>query len=102
MTEDDWTNPHTRCLGLRLDGDAIAEVDARGDRIVDDTVLMLFNAHHAPVVFCLPPHRRGMRWEITLDTRDSTGRRGRRGMRGGDPYRLEGRNLALLRLQERP
>jgi hypothetical protein len=29
MTEDDWTGPHTRCLGLRLAGDAIDEVDGR-------------------------------------------------------------------------
>jgi pullulanase/glycogen debranching enzyme len=46
MTEEDWRDPQARCIGLRLAGDAIDEVDARGERIVDDTFLLLLNAHH--------------------------------------------------------
>ena len=30
MSDDDWHDPQARCLGLRLAGDAIEEVDARG------------------------------------------------------------------------
>jgi len=48
MTDQDWANAHTRCLALRLSGDAIEEVDAHGQPIVDDTLLLLLNAHHEP------------------------------------------------------
>ncbi len=98
MTEDDWTNPHTRCLGLRLSGDAIEEIDAKGERIVDDTFLILLNAYHEPVGFTLPAHRRGVRWETVLDTRTPEGRRHQRSLKGGEVYELEGRSVALLRL----
>ncbi len=102
MIDDDWNNSRTRCLGLRLAGDAIEEVDARGDRITDDTFLILLNAYHEPLPFVLPAHRPGVRWEVILDTRTPDGHRRHRAMRGGEPYDLEGRCLALLRLQARP
>ena len=39
LTEDDWGNGQMRCLGLRLAGDAIEEVDDMGEPIVGDTFL---------------------------------------------------------------
>src|SRR5439155_23011893 len=99
-TDDDWTNPHTRCLGLRLSGDAMDEVDAAGHPVSDDTVLVLLNAHHDGIPFVLPAHRRGLRWEPLLDTAAEAARR-RRTLRGGDVYDLEGRSLAVLLLRRR-
>jgi glycogen operon protein len=101
MTEEDWQNPHSRCLGLRLAGDAIDEVDSRGQRITGDTLLVLLNAHHEPIPFVLPAHRRRIRWETLVDTRTASGRSDRRPLRGGDAYVLEGRSLALLRQRVR-
>jgi glycogen operon protein len=101
MTEEDWNNPHARSLGLRLAGDALAEVDAWDDPIVDDTFLVLLNAHHEPIPFVLPAHRPGVRWEIVLDSRAPDGRRPLRPLRGGQSYDLEGRSVALLRLSRR-
>ena len=103
ITEEDWTNPHTRCLGLRLSGDAIEEVDAQGKPVVDDTLLILLNAYHEPISFILPAHRRGVRWETLLDTRMADGQRRQHPVRGGESYDLEGRSVVLLRLrQEKP
>jgi glycogen operon protein len=99
MADEDWNNPGARSLGLRLAGDAMAEVDARGNRIADDTLLILLNAHHEPLTFVLPAHRAKVRWEVLLDTRESTGVRRHRLLRGGEAYDLEARSLALLRLR---
>jgi isoamylase len=99
MTEKDWKNPETRCIGLRLAGDAIEEVDARGNRTLGDTLLILLNAHYEPIQFVLPAHRPKMRWELLIDTREATGRRSQRPTGGGVPYNLEGRSLALFRLK---
>lgn len=68
MTEEDWNNPEIRCFGLRLAGDAIEEMDMRGNRIVDDTLLILLNAHTELILFVLPAHRAKVRWELILDT----------------------------------
>jgi isoamylase len=102
MTEEDWTNPQTRCLGLRLAGDAIEEVDPDGRPVVDDTLLIVLNAHHEPLAFTLPAHRRGVKWEVILDTRIPDGRRLHRPMKGGEAYELEARSLSVLQLRGKP
>ena len=98
MTEEDWQNSGTRAFGLRLAGDANEEVDDRGERIVDDTFLILINGFWEPLSFVLPAHRSGVRWEPALDTRDAAppGRGGAR--RGGQTYDMESRSLAVFRL----
>jgi glycogen operon protein len=98
MTDEDWNNGFARCLGLRLAGDAIEEVDARGNRILDDTLLILLNAHHEPVNFVLPAHRRKVRWQVVFDTREEKIKHRQRLIRGGTEYPLEARSMALLRL----
>ena len=98
MTDDDWNNGFARCLGLRLAGDAIEEVDARGNRILDDTLLTLLNAHHEPVNFVLPAHRRKVRWEVVFDTKEEKIKHRQRLIRGGTEYPLEARSMVLLRL----
>jgi isoamylase len=99
MMEDEWNNGFTRCLGLRLAGDAIEETDEKGQPIVGDTFLLLLNAHHEAIPFILPAHRARVRWELVLDTHDwETGPRVPV-FRAGDNYPLEARSLAVLRLR---
>ena len=102
MTEEGWQDPLTRCLGLRLAGDAISDVDAHGNQITDDTFLVLLNAHHESIPFLLPAHRPRVRWEVVLDTRTPDGPRGHRLLRGGEAYDLADRSLVLLRLRGHP
>src|SRR5438067_3396301 len=99
MTQDDWTNPITRCFGLRLAGDAIQERDVMGRRIVDDTFFVMLNAHHEPMGFTLPAHRNDIRWEPVLDTREPTGQRKAEALSGGDVYDMEARSVVVLRLR---
>jgi isoamylase len=98
VTEDDWTNPLTRCLGLRIAGDALDEVDEHGRPLRDDTLLLVINAHWEPVRFVLPAHRPGLRWEPLLYTGRPDGHVRPRALRAGAGYDIEARSLALLRL----
>ncbi len=100
MTEEDWTRGYVRCLGMRLAGDALEEVDARGNRIVDDTFLVLFNAHHEPISCTLPAHKRGVRWQMVFDTaRSPFSKNGTSLLKAGGSYELESRSLVVLRLR---
>jgi isoamylase len=102
MTEDDWNQGYARCLGVRLAGDAIAEVDSYGNQIKDDTFLILLNAHHEPMTFVLPAHKRGVRWELVFDTRDGlpSGTRSQY-LKGGESYDLEHRSMTVLKLKSK-
>src|SRR5215467_5855166 len=99
MTEDEWNNGFTRCLGLRLAGDDSEEMDWGGQPIVADTFLQLLNAHHEAIPFILPAHKARVRWELMLDTRDWDLGPRVPAFRAGETYPLEGRSLAVLRLR---
>jgi glycogen operon protein len=70
MTDADWNNQEDRALGALLDGEAIAETDAHGQRIVGDTLLILFNASSTGATFTLPVRGHGTRWVALADTAD--------------------------------
>jgi len=98
MTDEEWNAESVRYLGVRLAGDAIDDIDELGERITGDTLLILLNAHHEAVPFVLPAHKKGTRWELTLDTADGRKGKGKRLARGGRTYDLRERSLALFRL----
>ncbi len=97
MTDEAWNAGFVKCLGVRLAGDLIGEVDERGEPIVGDTLLLLLNAHWEPIPFTLPAHKDGQHWELVLDTARPTRRPARRTR--GRPYDLRDRSLAVFRIQ---
>ena len=73
MTDVSWHAVAGQCVGMRLDGDAMGldVVDAGGRQILDDTVLVLFNAGPTLVDFSLPPEPAcGSPWRLVFDTAD--------------------------------
>jgi isoamylase len=96
MTDAMWSSPDVRCLGVRLNGDAIDEVDERGARIVGDTLLLLLNADDVPIAFTLPLMRPEERWETLIDTADPWAPPRR--LRPGGRYELLSRSMAVLKL----
>jgi isoamylase len=70
MSEEDWEAGFAKSLGVFLNGDGIIAPDQRGDRIVDDTFYLLFNAHYEAVKFKLPDTKWGQSWSTALDTAD--------------------------------
>src|SRR5574337_1683315 len=99
MSDQDWEAGYVKSLALRLAGDAIDETDEKGRPIVDDTLLILLNAHHTSLTFTLPAHKRGVRWQPLLDTSTGSFYPKKAGLiRGGNHYEIEARSLAVLRL----
>ena len=68
MTDDDWAAGFAKSLSVFLNGDAISEPDPRGERIADDSFLLLFNASELDLEFCIPPQRYGEQWLKVLDS----------------------------------
>jgi isoamylase len=68
MTDRDWAAGFAKSFGVFLNGLAIAEPDARGAQVRDESFLLLFNAHHEALTFTLPPDQFGETWECVLDT----------------------------------
>ena len=67
MTEEAWNNEEARSLMIFLNGEAIREPDSRGQRIVDDSFLLLFNADPEPCTFQIPEGH-GSGWKVAIST----------------------------------
>lgn len=95
MTEEHWNNSFAKSLAIYLHGKGIHTLSAKGEPIVDDSIYVIFNAHHEPLAYTLPHAKYGKQWIKNLDTH--------RGVIGpedtfhpGDMITVEGRSIILL------
>jgi glycogen operon protein len=72
MAGDDWHNGSGQAMGMLLNGAGILERGPRGEPIRGDTLLILFNAGAADLVFTLPtpPAPGDTHWALLIDTAD--------------------------------
>jgi glycogen operon protein len=66
MSVETWRRGYAKSLAVYLNGNAIETPDERGERVVDDSFLVLFNAHSDAVHFTMPDDLRGLEWQIVL------------------------------------
>jgi glycogen operon protein len=67
MEASDW-EADNKAIGMYLNGDGIAGLNARGQRIVDDHFVLYFNAAHEDAELTLPPEEYAAAWDVVLDT----------------------------------
>ncbi len=67
MTQRDWDSAQASALSVFLNGNAISEPGQRGERIADDSFLMMFNASPETLEFVVPVNH-GRQWEVVVDT----------------------------------
>ena len=68
MTDEDWGAGFAKSVAVFLNGQGIPGRDARGQRVLDDSFLLCFNAHHEALEFILPPSEFGAAWRIVVCT----------------------------------
>jgi glycogen operon protein len=89
-----------------LNGDEIADPGPRGERVTDDSFLILFNAGAEAVTFRLPDEKWASTYELILDT--AIGYIATHpldlvegaSLKGGDDLALQARSITVLRKTE--
>ena len=99
MTEADWDSGFGKSIAVFLNGEGIPDKDARGERVVDDSFLLLFNAHFEDLEFTTIDGRYASRWEVVLDTTIPTGEweTEDRDLKAGTEITVGARSLMVLR-----
>ncbi|WP_137992627.1 glycogen debranching protein GlgX [Streptomyces vilmorinianum] len=67
MTARDWQAAHAQALSVFLNGNAISEPGTQGERIADDSFLLMFNASSQELEFEVPINH-GESWRVVVDT----------------------------------
>ncbi|OBJ71617.1 glycogen debranching protein GlgX [Mycobacterium sp. 1274756.6] len=96
MTQQDWDTDFGKCVMVFLNGEAIPEPDARGERVVDDSFLLCFNAHDQAVDFVPPDGGYAAQWIAEVDTTEPTGATDLV-IDAGEPHSVPGRSVLILR-----
>jgi isoamylase len=96
MSDESWSAGFVRSIAVRLAGDAIDEVNERGQRLVGDTLLLLFNADANEIAFTLPGHNAAQHWSVLFDTAVDAPQR--LDFTQAQRYSLQSRCVAVFRL----
>ncbi len=96
MTPADWNSGFGKCVTVFLNGAAIPAPDSRGQRVVDDSFLLCFNAHDETVDVVTPDGEYAQQWSAVLDTADPTGATDLV-VPAGEKIALVGRSMLVLR-----
>jgi glycogen operon protein len=96
-TTDDWKNPAGLALGYVLSGAAGEFFTPGGQRDIDESFLVMMNAHSEELDFHFPILASPMLWEPLVDTAEPTGRVAAAiRYEPGQIYRLQARSFALF------
>lgn len=66
MTVQDWNTAYTKAVMVFLNGQAIADPDDKGNKVVDDDILIIFNAAQEEVSFTFPPQPQNANWKLAI------------------------------------
>ncbi|HWH10001.1 MAG TPA: hypothetical protein VG165_02650, partial [Solirubrobacteraceae bacterium] len=97
MTQRDWKQADRRILGLFLNGEALDEADREGRPVVDESFLLLFNAHHDHVEFTLPVASFGATWTFEMSTSEPSLAAGSREYAAREKLNIVSRSIIVLR-----
>ncbi len=97
MGRRDWADPGARALGMFLNGEEISELSPRGERVIDDSFVLLVNAGHERVEFRLPARRFGNRWLLVVSTAEPEASEGSQAFPARGQVTLAPRSMVLLR-----
>lgn len=97
MQEENWNHDFAKSLGVYLNGKGLRWPDREGNRILDDSFYLLFNASHEAVEFTLPEQKYGDTWHEVLNTYTGNISDDENTLKAGDKIRLEARSVILLK-----
>ena len=98
MADEDWGAGFAKSLTVFLNGDAISEPGRHGERVTDDSFLLLFNGAEHDLDFTIPAAGDGEQWVHELDTAEpARGASDPAPVKPGDVVTLSSRSMRLLR-----
>ena len=97
MTEEQWGESFAKSFGVFLNGAGIVSPNAQGERIMDNSFYVLFNAHNESLTFTLPAQEWGAHWVKILDTKESLPEEDDKVYESGAAIELAARSLVVLR-----
>jgi len=96
MTPEQWQDGLAKSICVFLNGEGIPSPGSRGEAVVGDSFLVVFNAHSQELPFTLPPATYGEAWAVEIDTNDPLVSEQVRTHKAEEELAVEGRSIVVL------
>jgi isoamylase len=96
MTEENWSHDFAKSLAIFMNGDGIRTVNPRGERTVDNSFYLMFNAHYEGLDFKLPKRKYGGKWMKVIDTHENLFTDDGQLFKYGETVHVNSRSVVLL------
>ena len=105
LMTDEWTSGYVKTLTVFLNGEEIATPNKWGEQVVDDSFLLMFNAHYEMLEFALPARFRksdntdwpDRKWRLLIDTKAEGFVKRTKNYKNQDKIPVAPRSLIVLR-----
>jgi len=99
MKDEHWAQYYAKSLAIYMNGKAIQLVSANGEKIIDGTFYVIFNAHNEGIDYKLPGDNYAPDWTKVLDTAQSLANEDREQYKPNDVVHVEGCCVVVLKHQ---
>lgn len=96
MTERQWQSDFAKAIAIFLNGEEITTLGERGERIIDDSFLLFFNAHYEALDFMIPLGLQAPEWMMVIDTQASDFVEAGQCYTGNKPISVAARSVIVL------
>jgi isoamylase len=101
MTEEEWNSGYAKSVAVFLNGHELPDPGPHGERITDDSFLLIFNASEMKLDFTMPGAPWGSNWTVALDTNDPDLEEDVVELSAGQSYPVESRSMVVIRSTDR-
>jgi glycogen operon protein len=96
MSEENWSHDFAKSLAIFMNGEGIRTVGPKGERTVDNSFYLMFNAHYEGLDFKLPKRKYGAKWMKVIDTHENLFTSEGQLFRYGETVHVNSRSVVLL------
>ncbi|MGI0487529.1 glycogen debranching protein GlgX [Pantanalinema rosaneae CENA516] len=96
MTQEQWEIGYIKSIAVFLNGNRIPSPGPQGQRISDDSFLLLFNAYWETIEFTLPSEFQNDEWSMVIDTKEPRFIQDERLFTGTQAVPVTGRSMVVL------
>lgn len=95
MNDEHWQHDHARSLAVFLNGKGIRSLSDTGEKIVDNSFYIMFNAYWETISYKLPEEKYNKTWVKVIDTKLDT-IEPHEELSAGDEIAVQGRSVVVL------
>lgn len=99
MADEHWSQHYAKSLAIYMNGKALGLVGPTGEKIIDGTFFLVFNAHSEPMDFKLPNENYAQDWVKVLDTAQNVANEDLEKYNPNDVLHVEGCSVVVLKHQ---